>query len=80
MTTLIHAGWLKPATSTVAMQDELENAIFCGEQGLAGALGGDPRECAVLVSGLPSSVVAAITRRLTLEGVTRERILFCDFM
>ena len=62
------------------VQDELEAAIFGGDQGLAGALGGDPKECAVLMSGLPGSVVAAITRRFTLEGVTRERILFCDFM
>lgn len=68
------------ASESTLVQDELENAVFGGEEGLAGALGGDPRECAILMSGLPGSVVAAITRRLTLEGVTRERILFCDFM
>ena len=63
-----------------AMQDELEQAIFGSEQGLMGSLGGDPRDCAVLMSGLPGSVTATLTRRLTLEGITQERILFCDFI
>ena len=62
------------------MQDGLEQAIFGSKQGLMGSLGGDPRDCAVLISGLPGSVTAALTRRLTLEGITRERILFCDFI
>ena len=63
-----------------AVQDELEQAIFGNEQGLMGSLAGDPRDCAVLMSGLPGSVTAVLTRRLTLEGITRERILFCDFI
>ena len=45
-----------------------------------GTLGGDPRDCAVLMSGLPGPVTATLTRRLTLEGITRERVLFCDFI
>ncbi len=67
-------------TQDCTMQDELENAVFGGEQGLMGSLGSDPRDCAVLISGLPGSVTATLTRRLTLEGITRERILFCDFI
>lgn len=62
------------------MQDELEQAIFGSEQGLMGSFGGDPRDCAVLMSGLPGPVSATLSRRLTLEGITRERILFCDFV
>ena len=67
-------------TEDFALQDELEQAIFGDEQGLMGSLGGDPRDCAVLISGLPGPVTATLTRRLTLEGITRERILFCDFI
>ncbi len=62
------------------LQDELEQAIFGDPQCLMGLLGGDPRDCAVLISGLPGPVTATLTRRLTLDGVTRERILFCDFI
>ncbi|KAL3136385.1 hypothetical protein ABBQ38_005642 [Trebouxia sp. C0009 RCD-2024] len=68
------------ASNNNIIQDELEQAIFGSEQGLMGSLGGDPRDCAVLMSGLPGSVTATLTRRLTLEGITRERILFCDFI
>ena len=67
-------------TEDSTLQDELEQAIFGDEQGLMGSLGGDPRDCAVLISGLPGPVTATLTRRLTLEGITRERILFCDFI
>ena len=62
------------------MQDQLEQAIFGHPQGLMGILGGDPRDCAVLMSGLPGPVTASLTRLLTLDGVTRERVLFCDFI
>lgn len=62
------------------LQDELEQAVFGDEQGFMGSLGGDPRDCAVLISGLPGPVTATLTRRLTLEGITRERVLFCDFI
>ncbi len=67
-------------TEDCTLQDELEQAVFGDEQGLMGSLGGDPRDCAVLISGLPGPVTATLTRRLTLEGITRERILFCDFI
>ena len=60
-------------------QDALEREIF-GERGLTGTLeGSDPQECAVLMAGLPGEVAAAMSRRLAIDGVSRERILFCDF-
>ncbi|KAK9802950.1 hypothetical protein WJX72_006330 [[Myrmecia] bisecta] len=65
--------------SIQAIKDGLEEAIFGAEAGLAATMGGNPRECAVLLSGLPGDVAAGITRRLGIEGVAKERILFCDF-
>lgn len=60
-------------------QDALEREIF-GDQGLRETLeGSDPRECAVLFAGLPGEVAAALSRRLAIDGVSRERILFCEF-
>ena len=60
-------------------QDMLETEIF-EQNGLTGTLGGsDPRQCAVLLAGLPGEVAAAMSRRLAIEGVERERILFCDY-
>ena len=35
-------------------------------------------ECAVLLSGLAGDEKAAISRRLTIDGVARERILLTD--
>ncbi len=60
-------------------QAALEGAIFGSGSGLVGAVGGDPRDAAVLISGLRGDAMAALTRRLTGEGVARERVLFCDF-
>ena len=64
---------------TLSMQAALEEAIFNGSGGLHGAVGGDPRDAAVLIGGLPGDATAALTRRLTSEGIERERVLFCDF-
>jgi hypothetical protein len=76
-----------PATGTaagsahvLALGEALEIALFGGERGLVGALGGaDPREAAVVMSGVPGDVAAHLTRRLTHGGVQSERLLFCDF-
>jgi len=38
-----------------------------------------PMECAVLMSGLPTSISSFLTKRLTEHGVSRERFLFCEF-
>lgn len=54
--------------------------ILGGEQGLSGTVGGDPREAAALLSGLPGSVAAAISKELTSRGVDGERVLFCDYL
>lgn len=40
---------------------------------------GDPREAAVLLSGVPSDVAAHLSRRLAAAGVSSERLLVCDF-
>ena len=61
------------------LQDAVEQSIFERPQGLMGAVGGDPRDCTVLVSGLPGDVAASLTKRLSAEGVSGERVLFCDF-
>ena len=60
-------------------QDGLLTAIFGHTNGLQGTVGGDPREAAVLMSGLPGPVTAVLSRKLTVAGVERERILFCDY-
>lgn len=68
------------STHVLALGEALEVALFGGERGLVGALGGgDPREAAVVMSGVPGDVAAHLTRRLTHGGVQSERLLFCDF-
>ena len=62
------------------MQERLVESIFGREQGLMGTVGGDPRDAAVLMSGLPGSVAAAVSRRMTAEGIERERVLICDYV
>ncbi|CAL8469738.1 g9280 [Coccomyxa elongata] len=59
--------------------EAVKGAVLGGQQGLMGAVGGDPRDCTVLVAGLPGDAAAALSRALTAEGVAGERILFCDF-
>ena len=46
---------------------------------MMGAVGGDPRDCTVLVSGLPGRTAAELSKQLTAGGVDGERILFCEF-
>lgn len=60
-------------------QEAVRQAVFERLQGLMGAVGGDPRDCTVLVSGLPGEAAAQLTKRLSSEGVSGERVLFCDF-
>lgn len=47
--------------------------------GLQAMAGKDPGEAALLMSGLPGPVVAAVSRHLTTHGIERERLIFCDF-
>lgn len=61
------------------LQKTINSAIFEGPQGLMGAVGGDPRDCTVLVSGLPGRTAAELSKQLTGAGVSGERILFCEF-
>ena len=61
------------------LQETVRSAIFEESQGLMGAVGGDPRDCTVLVSGLPGRTAAELSKQLTASGVAGERILFCDF-
>lgn len=57
----------------------LETALFGGQHGLMGAVGGDPRDAAVLLSGLAGDAAAHVARRLTHAGIDTERLLFCEF-
>lgn len=61
------------------VQEAVRGAVLGGPGGLVGAVGGDPRDCTVLVAGLPGEAAAALSRALTAEGVAGERVLFCDF-
>ncbi|KAG7667718.1 hypothetical protein NADE_002642 [Nannochloris sp. 'desiccata'] len=73
-------GTAAGSAHVLALGEALEIALFGGERGLVGALGGaDPREAAVVMSGVPGDVAAHLTRRLTHGGVQSERLLFCDF-
>lgn len=60
-------------------QEAVQGAVLGGPGGLMGSVGGDPRDCTVLVAGLPGEAAAALSRALTAEGVAGERVLFCDF-
>jgi hypothetical protein len=73
-------GTASGSAHVLALGEALEIALFGGERGLVGALGGaDPREAAVVMSGVPGDVAAHLTGRLTHGGVQSERLLFCDF-
>ena len=60
-----------------SLQDALERGLFGGAEGGAGQ-SWNAAECAVLLSGLAGEVKSAISRRLTIDGVARERMLFAD--
>ena len=62
----------------VDLQKYLLEAIAT-KQGLTGMIGGAPSNATVLMSGLPGSIAAAVSRELTSQGVERERVLFCDY-
>lgn len=63
-----------------AAEQLLEHAVFGGEHGLAGVLGGaHARDAAVLMSGLEGEAAAAITRALTHHGIPSERIMICEY-
>ena len=47
--------------------------------GLEGMTKGDPGQAALLMSGLPGPVTAAVSRQLTLSGIERERVIFCEY-
>lgn len=74
------AGGNGSAAGAASPEAALEGALFGGEGGLRGALGCDPRDAAVLLSGLPGELAAHLTRRLTHAGVAGKRILFADFL
>ncbi|KAL4519526.1 hypothetical protein Ndes2526B_g01885 [Nannochloris sp. 'desiccata'] len=62
-------GTAAGSAHVLALGEALEIALFGGERGLVGALGGaDPREAAVVMSGVPGDVAAHLTRRLTHGG------------
>lgn len=60
------------------LQEMLEGEIFHREHGIHGTLGGDPREAAVMMAGLPGDVAGHLTKKLTQAGV-HEWCLFADF-
>ena len=59
-------------------QEIVRSAVFEGPQGLMGAVGGDPRDCTVLVAGLPGRAAAELSKQLSAGGVSGERVLFCE--
>lgn len=70
-------NWASGSTKSEVL---LEQALFHGEHGLRGVLGCDPKDAAVLISGLPGDVAAQLTKKLTHAGVAGERILFCEYI
>ena len=71
-------GMITTRTYASPAQVALERAVF-GDDQPSGSHSWDAAECSVLLSGLAGEVSSALSRRLTLDGVARERILFCDF-
>ncbi len=59
------------------LQDALERGLF-GDGDSGSGQSWNVAECAVLLSGLAGEVKSAISRRLTIDGVARERMLFAD--
>ena len=63
-----------------AAEQLLEQAVFGGEHGLAGVLGGAAaRDAAVLMSGLEGEAAAGITRALVHHGIPSERVMVCEY-
>lgn len=60
-------------------KEVLEKAMFEQPSGLPGLVGGKVQDCAVLLAGLRGSTASDLARRLRDEGVSRERLLFCEF-
>ncbi|GMH35471.1 hypothetical protein BSKO_03339 [Bryopsis sp. KO-2023] len=60
-------------------KEVLENVIFDRAGGLPGLVGGKVQDCAVLLAGLRGSTASDLAKRLRDEGVSRERLLFCEF-
>ena len=52
--------------------------MFGGGSGTGSGQSWNAAECAVLLSGLAGEVKSSISRRLTIDGVARERMLFAD--
>lgn len=65
--------------SAASAEQLLEHALFQGQHGLTGVLGGSTRDAAVLMSGLEGELAAHLTRKLAQHGVASENIMFCDY-
>lgn len=57
----------------------LDMALFLHANGLEGALGARPAEAVVVLAGVSGALASQIANELCFKGVTRERLLFCDF-
>ena len=75
---LMQRVWLHVQTPSCDSQEAIRSAVFEGPQGLMGAVGGDPRDCTVLVAGLPGRAAAELSKQLAADGVGGERVLFCE--
>lgn len=60
------------------LQSSIMKAIREGG-GLADMTGNNVKEAALLLSGLPGDIVSEASRELTLDGIERERIMFCEY-
>jgi len=66
--------------SSLVLKDAIEEIIFDGGNLAKTLKGASPRTSAFLIGGLPPSIVMAVTRRLKIERVPQEGMLFCEMM
>lgn len=74
----IDSSFNSEQTST-ALSDAVEEAVFAGGNLSVALNDTPPQQAAVLIGGVSGELLATLSRRLVIEGISRERVLLCEF-